>query len=94
MHNQLMVMPKNIRNFNFKFRESQMSEILNHLLGSKEQIVNVFGLCGMGKSALVKSTLHYVAQRKYFTGGILLIEPKEVRERYLLLSSIFDKIVD
>ena len=36
MHNQVKVMPKNIKNCNYKFRESQMSELLDHLLGKEE----------------------------------------------------------
>ena len=57
MHNQVKVIPKNIKNLNLKFREPEISMLLQHLIGNEEQIVNIWGLCGMGKSALVRSIL-------------------------------------
>ena len=59
---------------NFKFRDSQMSDILSNLLNkNKRNIVSLIGLDGVGKSALARSILHYAAERKYFVGGIMML---------------------
>lgn len=51
-----------------------MSEIISHLLNKKKRnIVSLVGLDGVGKSALARSILHFAAERKYFTGGIMML---------------------
>ena len=57
----------------FSFREKDMSKLLEIILADKERIVNILGLHGIGKSCLARNTLHYVAERKLFTGGIIFI---------------------
>ena len=57
----------------FSYREKEMSKLLEIILADKERIVNILGLHGIGKSYLARNTLHYVAERKLFTGGILFI---------------------
>ena len=39
----------------------------------------MIGLRGVGKSSLARNTLHYVAERKTFCQGILLIQLKDTR---------------
>ena len=52
-----------------------MSYILMRLLETgKSTILPILGLDGIGKSALAKNVLHYAADRKYFTGGIIMIQ--------------------
>ena len=52
----------------------------------------VLGLSGIGKSSLVKNTLHFVSDRKYFTGGILYVQSEGVRKCYILLKLIMKSI--
>ena len=71
-HNIVKFIPAKLEKL--KFREKDMSKLLEILLVDNERIVLVLGLHGMGKSGFVRNTLHYVADRKIFTGGILFID--------------------
>jgi hypothetical protein len=54
------------------FREKETSEILEFLLQTdKFRIIHLTGVIGVGKSSMARNILHYVAERKMFTGGIL-----------------------
>ena len=57
----------------FRFREKEMAKLLESLLQENERIVPIIGMKGIGKSALARNTLHYAAERKLFTGGILFM---------------------
>ena len=59
---------------NFKFRDKLMSELLELLIIKSNRIIALTGLRGIGKSSLAKSVLHYAADRKMFTGGILFVK--------------------
>ena len=78
---------------NFKFRESQMSDILSNLLDKKKRIVSLVGLDGVGKSALARSILHYAAERKYFTGGIMMLQLKSVRSTFNMVKLFKEAII-
>ena len=70
----------------FKFRDNQVSEVLKRLVSKDHHnIVQIIGLDGVGKSALAKSILHYAAERKYFTGGIIMIQLKSVRSTFEMI---------
>ena len=56
------------------FRDKDMSKLMELFFEDKERIINILGLHGMGKSGLARNTLHYIADRKMATGGILLID--------------------
>ena len=56
-----------------KFREKETSQLLEYLLFDNFRIVSLLGLRGVGKSSLARNALHYVAERKICTGGILQI---------------------
>ena len=72
-HNEVKCIPPKVQKF--KFREKDMSKLLHQILWQNDgyTIVPVLGLAGIGKSSLIKNTLHFVSDRKYFTGGILYI---------------------
>ena len=62
------------------------------LLGQNEKIVPLFGVRGIGKSSLAKNALHYAAERKMFTGGVLLVPLKTVRHSFAMLKLIVAEI--
>lgn len=67
--------------------------LLEYLLASKEKIVALLGLRGMGKSSLARNTLHYAAERKMFLGGIMLIQLKDIRSCFTMLKLIMRAIL-
>ena len=65
-----------------------MSNLLEMILSGDERIIPLYGLHGVGKSALARNTLHYVAERKLCTGGILLIQLKNYQSNFSLIKQI------
>ena len=41
---------------------------------SKPSLVTVLGLRGVGKSAVARAACHYLLERRYFRGGIIVID--------------------
>ena len=52
--------------------ESIMSEDNNRLIA-------LLGHPGLGKSTVVNAALHYVLERRYFSGGVILVNLQQVR---------------
>ena len=52
------------------------------------RLVASLGLHGIGKSSLVRNALHFIYERKYFTGGVVLIQTKNVRDVFSLMKLI------
>ena len=50
-----------------------MAILFDHMINQNEKIVSLIGLRGIGKSSLARNTLHYAAERKTFSQGIMLI---------------------
>ena len=73
--------------------EKEIATLLEYLLVYNERIVTVLGLRGIGKSSLARNTLHYVADRKIFSCGILLIQLKDIRESLGMLRLIMRAIL-
>ena len=46
---------------------------------SKAQLIVLLGLRGIGKSAIAKNALHYMRERRFITGGVILIDLKKVK---------------
>ena len=90
-HNLVKFIPAKIDSF--KFREKDMQKLLENLLKEKARIVQVIALPGYGKSTLVRNTLHYVADRKYFTRGLLLIELKDVKKSFVMLKLMMRVVI-
>ena len=90
-HNRIKYIPSKYENL--KFREKDMSTLLQSLLQNKERIVPILGLCGIGKSVLARNTLHYVAERKMFSGGVLYIQMKNVRSFFAVVKIIMRNIM-
>ena len=71
-----------------------MSKLLESILKDKERIVPILGLHGIGKSAFAKNTLHYLADRKVFTGGILFIQSKGIVLMFTMLKLLMTNILE
>lgn len=69
-----------------------MSQLLQYLLEDNYKIVSLLGLRGVGKSCLARNSLHFVAERKIFTGGILLIQLKDIKSTFAMLKLIMRAI--
>ena len=52
-----------------------MAKLIENVMknGKKERLIFLLGLPGIGKSNLTINALHYMKERKFFTGGIILI---------------------
>ena len=46
---------------------------------SDKRLVMILGLHGVGKSAVAKNAVHYMLERKYFTGGVIFVDLKGIR---------------
>ena len=58
-----------------KIIDSQKKQ-LNRELGS---IVQLVGNIGVGKSAVMSQAVHFMLSRKYFTGGIIVLDLKNIK---------------
>lgn len=72
---------------NLKFREKEISELIESVM-SGERLVILLGLHGLGKSSIARNALHYMCERKFFTGGVLLVQLKNVRDVFSLMKQI------
>ena len=72
-----------------------MSSLLEILMEEKlpNKLIPVLGLYGIGKSTLVRNLLNFVADRKYFTGGIVYVQIKDMRNIITVLKLIKRAIV-
>ena len=53
----------------------------------------MLGLYGIGKSTLAKNLLNFVADRSYFTGGIIYVQIKDMRSTITVLKLIKREIL-
>ena len=44
------------------------------------RLVVLLGLHGVGKSCLARNALHYMSERKFFTGGVVLVQLSNLKE--------------
>lgn len=69
--------------------------MLEVLMNEKQrtQIVPILGIYGIGKSTLARNVLHFVANRKYFTGGVVYVQIKDIRNNFAVLKLIMRAIL-
>ena len=58
------------------------------IMEKETRMITALGLHGIGKSSVVRNTLHHIYERKYFIGGICLIQTKNVRDVFSLMKLI------
>ena len=78
---------------NFQFREKDISKLMKSMLIDNEKIVPLLGLKGIGKSSLARQALHYAADRKFFTGGVMFISLNDIRTNFSMLKNIMEKVI-
>ena len=69
---------------NILFRDKEISELIENVMNG-ERLVILLGLHGFGKSSIARNALHYMSERKFFTGGIILVQMKNVEKVFTLL---------
>ena len=74
-HVKIKFVPDKIKNL--MGREKQLSKIVKSVMDGQSTIM-LLGLHGVGKSALAKNAIHYMLERKYFTGGVMFVNLKGV----------------
>ncbi|CAD8119890.1 unnamed protein product [Paramecium sonneborni] len=57
---------------NFTGRSQQMQEVIDKII--QNQLINIKGVLGIGKSALIKEISIYIAQRNIFKNGVVYIQ--------------------
>ena len=62
---------------NLKGREKQISNIVDSVMKG-HRLIMLLGLHGVGKSAVARNAVHFMIERKYFTGGVIFINLKGV----------------
>ena len=72
---------------NFKFRDREMYELIK-LVMSGNRLVILLGLAGVGKSCLARNALHYMSERKYFTGGVIFVQIATLKEIQSVLKKL------
>ena len=78
---------------NFKFRDKEVSKILNMILAQNKRLVSLLGLRGVGKSSIAKSVMHYAAERKIFPGGIIFIKLKDINSCVGVVKKLMGEIM-
>ena len=78
-----------------RFRKKELSNLLEILMDQDKpnKFIPVLGLYGIGKSTLAKNLLNFVADRNYFTGGIVYVQMKDMRSTITVLKLIKREIL-
>ena len=93
-HVKIKCVPDKIKNL--KGREKYLSKIVESVMSGQRTIM-LLGLHGVGKTALAKNAIHYMLERKFFTGGVIFVNLKGASKFSHLtvrLKKIFDKHLD
>ena len=82
-----------VKEENFRFRDKELFQLLELMLVKHNRIVALTGVRGIGKSSLAKFVLHYTAERKMFTGGILFVKVQGTTQTFLVMKMIMREII-
>ena len=64
-------------------RAHDIEELIETVL-SGTRLIDLVGVNGIGKSCILKFALHYMSDRKFFTGGIIYINLKHHKSFHTL----------
>ena len=67
------------------FREKEMQELIYNVMNGAlkdngQRLVILIGDAGIGKSILARHACHYMCERRFFTGGVVQVQLKNMRE--------------
>ena len=63
---------------NLEHREKPIAKLVQNVMDG-ERLVILLGLHGMHKSAVARNAIHFMLERKYFTGGAIFVSLKDVK---------------
>jgi ABC-type dipeptide/oligopeptide/nickel transport system ATPase component len=61
---------------------------------SENNLCTITGFSGVGKSALARSTIHFVQERNFLSGGSIWINGRHCNEYLLFLKSLLVKLLN
>ena len=63
------------RGENLKYREKEIWNLVESVMNGS-RLITLLGLNGIGKSTVARNAVHFMLERKYFTGGVIFINLK------------------
>ena len=77
-HIQVQQIP--VKEKGIEFREKQISKLVEAVMDeTMPRLIALLGKRGIGKSAIAKNALHFMRERRFITGGVILIDLKKVK---------------
>ena len=71
---ELIYFPNKVRPFLFRNRD--MFDVLKLL--TEKQIVQIYGLPGLGKSSLLKNVTVFLGERNYYKDGLMYVDLRHI----------------
>ena len=72
-----------------------MFKIIQKVLGpnTRSRLFTIIGLPGIGKSSLIKNTMHYINERRLIKGGIIYINARNITVSEQFLQKFNDTLI-
>ena len=84
-HVQIKRVPERVESL--KYREKEIWNLVESVMkGSR--LITLLGLNGIGKSTVARDAVHFMLERKYFTGGVIFINLKQVQSFRLFINKV------
>ena len=84
-HVQFKYFPSKLKNI--KYRDKEMWNLISVVMNGNKLVI-LLGLHGVGKSCITRNALHYMTERKLFTGGVVLVQLSNLKEVQSCLKKI------
>ena len=62
----------------FLYRDRTLQTLVKALSSHEHPLVSLRGSPGLGKSTMLRNAFQYIIERKYFAGGVILIDMKHM----------------
>ena len=70
-----------------------MFEVIHKILEPKNRLINIIGIPGIGKTALVKNAVNYIADRNLFKLGIIYFSLKGYKNCSVFIKKLVSNIM-